>query len=162
VAIREEKEGSLRPERLRTHRPGRGRSQTAGAKAGHRESGSARGDPVRVRPAFFFKEFSRPTVVYWHDTGHAQIKENLGFISHRALLESMRERLFGFHLHDVQPPGRDHRAPGTGCVDWTALKPIVRPADLKVFEFSPSLTSAEPAPESTISRRSGGLIRFPG
>jgi len=91
----------------------------------------------------FFKEFRDPTVVYWHDTGHAQIKENLGFISHRALLESMRERLFGFHLHDVQPPGRDHRPPGAGCIDWTALKPIVRPADLKVFEFSPSLSPAE-------------------
>src|SRR5437667_5610496 len=30
----------------------------------------------------FFKEFSDPTLCYWHDTGHAQIKENLGFINH--------------------------------------------------------------------------------
>jgi sugar phosphate isomerase/epimerase len=88
----------------------------------------------------FFKEFRDPTVVYWHDTGHAQIKENLGFLNHRQHLEAMSPRLYGFHLHDVEPPGRDHRAPGRGCIDWTGLKPIVRPAHLKVFEFSPSLS----------------------
>jgi len=91
----------------------------------------------------FFKEFRDPTVVYWHDTGHAQIKENLGFISHRRHLESMAGRLYGFHLHDVQPPGRDHRPPGSGCIDWAGLKPLVRPDHLKVFELSPSLSPEE-------------------
>jgi len=91
----------------------------------------------------FFKEFRDPTVVYWHDTGHAQIKENLGFINHRLHLEARRERLYGFHLHDVEPPGRDHRAPGQGTVDWAALRPVVEPRHLKVFEFSPSLSPEE-------------------
>jgi len=88
----------------------------------------------------FFKEFRDPTVVYWHDTGHAQIKENLGFISHRQHLESMRERLYGFHLHDVEPPGRDHRPPGTGMIDWSSLQSVVEPRHWKIFEFSPSLS----------------------
>jgi sugar phosphate isomerase/epimerase len=92
---------------------------------------------------FFFKEFRDPTVVYWHDTGHAQIKENLGLIHHRLFLESRRERLFGFHLHDVEFPGRDHRPPGAGTIDWAALKPLVQPEHLKVFEFSPSLSPEE-------------------
>ena len=92
---------------------------------------------------YFFSEFRDPTVVYWHDTGHAQIKENLGFISHRLHLESMRERLYGFHVHDVEFPGRDHRAPGAGTIDWTALRPVVEPRHLKVFEFSPSLSPEE-------------------
>jgi sugar phosphate isomerase/epimerase len=91
----------------------------------------------------FFKEFRDPTVVYWHDTGHAQIKENLGFISHRLHLEAMRERLYGFHVHDVEFPGRDHRPPGRGTIDWDSLKPLVRPDHLKVFEFSPSLSPEE-------------------
>jgi sugar phosphate isomerase/epimerase len=92
---------------------------------------------------FFFKEFASPAVVYWHDTGHAQIKENLGFISHAMHLETMADRLYGFHVHDVQFPGRDHRAPGAGMIDFASLKPMVKPEHLKVFELSPSLTPDE-------------------
>jgi sugar phosphate isomerase/epimerase len=99
--------------------------------------------PLETDFPLFFKEFTSPAVVYWHDTGHAQIKENLGFIHHAMHLESLSERLHGFHVHDVQFPGRDHRAPGAGTVDWAALKPFVKPEHLKVFEFSPSLTPDE-------------------
>jgi sugar phosphate isomerase/epimerase len=87
----------------------------------------------------FFKEFSSPNIVYWHDTGHAQIKENLGFINHALHLESLRDRLAGFHVHDVQFPARDHCAPGTGMINFAALKPVVKPEHIKVFELSPSL-----------------------
>ena len=89
---------------------------------------------------WFLDELRDPTVVYWHDTGHAQIKENLGFISHRQFLESRQDRLYGFHVHDVEFPGRDHRPPGGGCIDWAALKPLVKPEHLKVLELSPSLS----------------------
>lgn len=90
-----------------------------------------------------FRDLPSPNLVYWHDTGHAQIKENLGFIQHAMHLESMADRLAGFHIHDVQPPGRDHCAPGTGCVDFAALKPMVRPEHIKVFELSPKLPVEE-------------------
>jgi sugar phosphate isomerase/epimerase len=89
---------------------------------------------------FLFHEFTSPSVTYWHDTGHAQIKENLGFIRHALLLESQASRLAGFHLHDTQFPARDHSPPGTGTVDFAALKPAVKPDHIKVFEFSPGLT----------------------
>jgi sugar phosphate isomerase/epimerase len=88
---------------------------------------------------FFFREFDSPNIVYWHDTGHAQIKENLGFIHHALHLESLAPRLAGFHVHDVQFPARDHAAPGTGTIDFAALKPFVKPEHIKVFELSPSL-----------------------
>jgi sugar phosphate isomerase/epimerase len=94
---------------------------------------------------FLFREISSPNLAYWHDTGHAQIKENLGFIVHQMHLESLREHLFGFHIHDVQFPGRDHCAPGTGMIDFAALKPMVKPGHIKVFEFSPSLTPEQVA-----------------
>ena len=90
--------------------------------------------------AFLFREFPSPNITYWHDTGHAQIKENLGFIQHAMHLESLAGRLAGFHIHDVQPPARDHCAPGTGSVNFAALKPLVKPQHIKVFEFSPALT----------------------
>ncbi len=86
---------------------------------------------------FLFAEFNSPCVRYWHDTGHAQIKENLGFLRHAMHLESMAEQLAGFHIHDVQFPGQDHCPPGSGMIDFAALKPFVRPDHLKVFELSP-------------------------
>lgn len=91
----------------------------------------------------FFREFNSPVVRYWHDTGHAQIKENLGFIGHAMHLESFTERLAGFHIHDVKYPGEDHQQPGTGCIDFAALKPFVRPEHIKVFEFKSSLDTAQ-------------------
>lgn len=90
-----------------------------------------------------FREITSPNLVYWHDTGHAQIKENLGFIMHSMHLESQAERLAGFHIHDVQFPGRDHCAPGTGIIDFAALKPLVKPEHIKVFELSPKLPVEE-------------------
>jgi sugar phosphate isomerase/epimerase len=99
--------------------------------------------PLESDFGFLFREFTSPAIAYWHDTGHAQIKENLGFIHHVLHLESLRDRLAGFHIHDVQFPARDHCAPGSGTVDFAALKPVVRPAHIKVFEFSPALTVEE-------------------
>jgi sugar phosphate isomerase/epimerase len=99
--------------------------------------------PIETDYHFLFRELSSPNLVYWHDTGHAQIKEHLGFIHHAMHLESLADRLFGFHIHDVQFPGRDHCAPGSGTIDFAALKPMVKPEHIKVFEFSPSLTVEE-------------------
>lgn len=99
--------------------------------------------PFESDAPFFFFEFRGGTVRYWHDTGHAQIKENLGFINHVMHLESLAEELAGFHIHDVVFPGRDHRPPGQGTIDFAALKPFVRPEHIKVIELSPSLTREE-------------------
>lgn len=99
--------------------------------------------PIEGDYEFLFRDIDSPNLVYWHDTGHAQIKENLGFIHHALHLESMREHLAGFHIHDVQFPGRDHCAPGSGKVDFTALKASVKPGHIKVFEFGPALSVEE-------------------
>jgi sugar phosphate isomerase/epimerase len=95
--------------------------------------------PVESDFPFLFKELASPNLVYWHDTGHAQIKENLGFIRHSLHLESLGQQLAGFHIHDVQGAGRDHCAPGSGNVDFASLAPLVKSEHIKVFEFSPSL-----------------------
>jgi sugar phosphate isomerase/epimerase len=92
---------------------------------------------------YFFRDFDSPTVRYWHDTGHAQIKANLGFIDHASQVDMLEPRLAGFHIHDVEYPGRDHQQPGTGCIDFAALKKYVRPEHIKVFEFSGSLNTEQ-------------------
>ena len=99
--------------------------------------------PLDGEMAQFLKEFSSATVRYWHDTGHAQIKEHLGFLHHVTHLGQLADRLGGFHIHDVTFPGSDHREPGTGCIDFAALKPFVKPEHIKVFEFSPGLKTEE-------------------
>src|ERR1051325_10525523 len=99
--------------------------------------------PLESDFRFLLRELAEPELVYWHDTGHAQIKENLGFIHHAMHLESLRARLLGFHVHDVQFPGRDHCAPGSGTVDLAALKPLVKPEHIKVFELGRGLEVEE-------------------
>jgi len=95
--------------------------------------------PIESDFQFMFRELNSPSLVYWHDCGHAQIKANLGFIHHALHLESLAPRLAGFHVHDVIYPAGDHAAPGTGTVDFASLKPFVKPEHIKVFELSPSL-----------------------
>jgi sugar phosphate isomerase/epimerase len=87
----------------------------------------------------FMDEFAHPLAGYWHDTGHAQIKENLGVLSHAQHLESMADRLLGFHIHDVIYPGRDHCPPGAGMIDFEALAEFVKPEHIKVFELHPGM-----------------------
>ena len=87
----------------------------------------------------FFEDLNNPALRYWHDCGHAQIKENLGFINHRDHLASLADRLGGFHIHDVRYPAQDHCPPGSGMIDYAALKPFVKPEHIKVFELSPKL-----------------------
>lgn len=92
---------------------------------------------------FFLREFAGPTVRYWHDTGHAQIKANLGFIVHAMHLENLAEHLAGLHVHDVQLPAQDHCPPGSGMIDYVALKPFVKPEHIKVFEMNPGVPAEE-------------------
>jgi sugar phosphate isomerase/epimerase len=120
-----------------------GAAESQGIKLGIENREALEELPLESDFQFLFREFTSPNLGYWHDTGHAQIKENLGFLRHVMHLESLRDRLLGFHIHDVQFPGRDHCAPGSGMIDFAALKPLLRPEHLKVFEFSPSLTVEE-------------------
>ncbi len=64
--------------------------------------------------------YPEDTVGYWHDTGHAQVQENLGITPHADWLRAYGQRLVGLHLHDAV--GCEvHRAPGQGSVDWAGL-----------------------------------------
>ena len=99
--------------------------------------------PFEADFPFLFRDFPGGVIRYWHDAGHAQIKENLGFIDHVMHLESLAAETAGFHLHDVEFPGRDHRPPGKGMINFEALKPLVKPEHIKVLELSPSITPDE-------------------
>jgi len=98
---------------------------------------------------------------YWHDTGHAHIKESLGVINHREHLAKNAPRAIGFHLHDVSADGHDHQAIGSGKVDFAMISEFWRPEHTLVLEFSPRLTVEEvivskQRAETLIRNRFGG------
>jgi sugar phosphate isomerase/epimerase len=79
---------------------------------------------------------------YWHDTGHAHIKESMGLLQHRGHLEKNAPRAIGFHLHDVSAEGRDHQPIGSGKIDFQMISEFWRPDHELVLELSPRVTVA--------------------
>jgi sugar phosphate isomerase/epimerase len=93
--------------------------------------------PSEAEFAEIFKRYDPNVVGYWHDTGHAHIRETLGICTQEEMLNLAGDRLVGFHIHDVGFVDEDHRPPSMGDVMFERLKPYVRPDTIKVFEFSP-------------------------
>ena len=92
---------------------------------------------------FFETIGDQAPAAYWHDTGHAQIKEKLGLLEHESHLEKMANNLIGWHLHDVSAEGKDHQVPGTGTVDFSMIRRFIKPEHTLVVELSPRLTKDE-------------------
>lgn len=78
---------------------------------------------------------------YWHDFGHSQIKENLGFIDQTEWLRLIGPRAFGCHVQDCIWPAKDHEAPFTGDVGFEKLVPLLPANCLFVWEMSPKKTA---------------------
>jgi sugar phosphate isomerase/epimerase len=89
----------------------------------------------------FLDELNSEQVGYWHDFGHSQIKENLGFIDHAEWLAAVGFRAFGCHVQDCVWPARDHEAPFTGGIDFDKLVPLLPTNCLFVWEMSPNKTA---------------------
>jgi sugar phosphate isomerase/epimerase len=77
---------------------------------------------------------------YWHDTGHAEIKQDLGLLTQKQQLTDNASRLIGFHLHDVNADGDDHQAVGSGRVDFAMISEFWRPYHTLVLEIGPRAT----------------------
>lgn len=77
------------------------------------------------------------TAGYWHDTGHADIKQSMGMLNHKLHLEKNISRLLGFHLHDVTADGKDHQPIGNGRIDFKMISEFWRPEHLLTLELSP-------------------------
>jgi sugar phosphate isomerase/epimerase len=82
-------------------------------------------------------------VGYWHDTGHADLKERMGLVDHRAHLEKLAPRTIGFHLHDVNAEGHDHQPIGSGRIDFEMVNKCWRPEHLLTLELSPRVSVDE-------------------
>jgi sugar phosphate isomerase/epimerase len=78
---------------------------------------------------------------YWHDAGHAELKERMGVITQQRQLEANADRLIGFHLHDVDAEGHDHQPIGTGCIDFKMVRSFWQPHHLLVLELNPRVSA---------------------
>jgi len=86
-------------------------------------------------------ELNSGLVGYWHDFGHSQIKENLGFIDHAEWLGAVASRAFGSHVQDCVWPAKDHETPFTGGIDFDKLVPLLPTNCLFVWEMGPNKTA---------------------
>ena len=85
---------------------------------------------------------------YWHDCGHAQIKQRTGLLEHARHLEQNAAQLIGFHLHDIDGSGKDHQPVGTGTIDFAMVSRFFRPEHVLVLEYGPKVT-----PESVLESK---------
>jgi sugar phosphate isomerase/epimerase len=89
-------------------------------------------------------EIAAPHVGYWHDMGHIQIKENLGFLDHVEWLRLIAPRTFGCHMQDVKWPAQDHQPPFLGDMKYLEGLTRMLPRNCQiVWELSPRRTAEE-------------------
>ena len=86
---------------------------------------------------------------YWHDTGHAEVQEQLGFAFHEEWLSRFRDRMVGIHLHDIRGIS-DHHAPGKGNMNWEMIAKYLPWGVVKVCEIG----------EWNDEERMQGVVRF--
>lgn len=93
--------------------------------------------PTEQELIAILQHFDSPYLRSWHDIGHGRIRQNLGFISQHHWLDKLKAYTAGMHVHDVQPPARDHLMPPTGEIDFASFDQFVENDTVVVLEPAP-------------------------
>ena len=99
--------------------------------------------PTEVEFEHLLEQFDSAPFRYWHDFGHAQIRENLGLINMERWMERLAPHMAGMHIHDVLPPGCDHVMPPRGAIDFRRFRRFAQGDVLRVIEPLPNASPQE-------------------
>ena len=90
-----------------------------------------------------FQKFYGTSLGLWYDVGHSMVAEKQGLVkNHLDFLENYSDRLLGVHLHDVIDV-YDHKAPGTGEVNFTEIAKFLNEDTILVNETHPAATKED-------------------
>jgi len=93
---------------------------------------------------------------YWHDVGHAEILGRLGLVPLGDWFGQLGDRVVGCHLHDMAGIV-DHRAPGTGDVQWSYVASGVARTSVRTLEINQHQPEAALATALPLLRQQGVL-----
>lgn len=99
--------------------------------------------PSEMEMERILAHFNSPHICYWHDFGHGQVRQNLGFIGHQRWFERLEPHLAGVHIHDVLPPAQDHLPPSQGKIDFSHFKTCAESDMPLVFEPAPGTATED-------------------
>jgi len=112
------------------------------------EDSRAKGIMLGLETRFYFREIPNigemdellrkvegGLVGYWHDVGHAEVNQRLGFAPHEEWLSRFGDKMIGIHLHDVLGIS-DHRPPAKGDMNWNMVAEYLPHEAIKVCEIA--------------------------
>ncbi len=83
-----------------------------------------------------FRKFAGAPLGYWHDSGHAWVNKQLGYLAPGELPDTLESHLVGMHLHDSRGLD-DHLPPGSGEMELGSLMTRLPAGAPLVMELAP-------------------------
>ena len=137
IAVREKKRQRPLDQVYRTLDEVLPRAKEMGVKIGMETRFDIEEIPNEEEAEQILTRFGTETIMYWHDIGHAAVKEILGLMSVDGILNRFRGRTAGIHLQDFHPPAEDHLPPGLGQFDFGRLTPFITDDMVLAWEIHP-------------------------